>query len=386
MGHTRGVKFANLERFVTERHGAQAFKQILAALPAHESRALREIDPAAWYDLSMHAALTRAACILFGEAAFARDLGRFEADSEAQRPLRWLLKIVPPSFAIRNLNVHWRRAQDTGRWSTDVDASSVRAVLRGWETCEPLLCQRTLGFLSRALEHMGLDLREVAHPECRADGHEACLFEARWEAPRAASRRPPPLAGADVAALALELASYPDRAVLEVAILHIFREQLGFSRVALWLGEGDDLRLVRAMGEGAGEVSRRYILQSCGRVLGRIDLAATAHVARRAAPMVHKLLPSLAIALDRCPEVPPRCDDAAESPAARRARALRDALGLTVRQAEVLQRIAEGQTNKEVARDLGCTESAVEQHITHILRRASAPNRATLLKRFWSGS
>ena len=49
-------------------------------------------------------------------------------------------------------------------------------------------------------------------------------------------------------------------------------------------------------------------------------------------------------------------------------------------------RIAEGQTNKEVAGDLGCTESAVEQHITHILRRASAPNRATLLKRFWSGS
>lgn len=56
---------------------------------------------------------------------------------------------------------------------------------------------------------------------------------------------------------------------------------------------------------------------------------------------------------------------------------------LTPRQAEVLGRIVRGHDNKRIANDLGCASGTVEVHVTHILRKTRAQDRAGLLARFW---
>jgi DNA-binding CsgD family transcriptional regulator len=60
------------------------------------------------------------------------------------------------------------------------------------------------------------------------------------------------------------------------------------------------------------------------------------------------------------------------------------ALQLTPRQGQVLERVAEGLTNKEIAQLLGTAENTIELHITRILRKAGASSRAQLLAKLWS--
>ncbi|MBF6617757.1 MAG: response regulator transcription factor [Candidimonas sp.] len=50
-------------------------------------------------------------------------------------------------------------------------------------------------------------------------------------------------------------------------------------------------------------------------------------------------------------------------------------LGLTLRQAEVLQLMAEGLTNKEIARRLAVSEWTVRHHVSSILERLEVSNR-----------
>jgi DNA-binding NarL/FixJ family response regulator len=51
------------------------------------------------------------------------------------------------------------------------------------------------------------------------------------------------------------------------------------------------------------------------------------------------------------------------------------ATGLTGRQKEVMQLIAEGKSNKEIARELGLAETTVKMHMTHIMRVLDVSNR-----------
>jgi DNA-binding NarL/FixJ family response regulator len=51
----------------------------------------------------------------------------------------------------------------------------------------------------------------------------------------------------------------------------------------------------------------------------------------------------------------------------------------------VLALLAEGRTNKEICLRLGCSQSAVEQHVTMLCRKSGAGNRTTLLRLFWRG-
>jgi DNA-binding CsgD family transcriptional regulator len=63
-----------------------------------------------------------------------------------------------------------------------------------------------------------------------------------------------------------------------------------------------------------------------------------------------------------------------------------DVLQLTPRQGEVLERVAQGLTNKEIAQQLGTAENTIELHITRILRKAGASSRSQLLAKLWSRS
>jgi DNA-binding CsgD family transcriptional regulator/PAS domain-containing protein len=74
----------------------------------------------------------------------------------------------------------------------------------------------------------------------------------------------------------------------------------------------------------------------------------------------------------------PPCD-----PAPRVALAL-TRMGLTPRQAAVLGFVAQGQSNRVIATALSCSESAVEQHVSALLRRYDVESRAELVARFWT--
>lgn len=60
--------------------------------------------------------------------------------------------------------------------------------------------------------------------------------------------------------------------------------------------------------------------------------------------------------------------------------------GLTPRQGQVLRLVAEGLTNASIARELNCAERTVELHVTHLLTKARASNRASLVARYWTGT
>jgi DNA-binding CsgD family transcriptional regulator len=64
--------------------------------------------------------------------------------------------------------------------------------------------------------------------------------------------------------------------------------------------------------------------------------------------------------------------------------AAKDAWDLTPRQLDVLQYLARGEANKEIAQKLSCAENTVELHVTHLLRKSGASSRAQVIARFWS--
>jgi DNA-binding NarL/FixJ family response regulator len=67
-----------------------------------------------------------------------------------------------------------------------------------------------------------------------------------------------------------------------------------------------------------------------------------------------------------------------------RARVLATRWGLTKRQTEVLELLAHGSGNKDIAALLGCAEVTVEFHVTALLKKAGAVGRAGMIARFWS--
>ncbi len=54
--------------------------------------------------------------------------------------------------------------------------------------------------------------------------------------------------------------------------------------------------------------------------------------------------------------------------------------GLTPRQLEIMKRRADGQTNKEIASELGISEKTVDSHLWEIKRKLNIKNPAQLIK------
>lgn len=57
---------------------------------------------------------------------------------------------------------------------------------------------------------------------------------------------------------------------------------------------------------------------------------------------------------------------------------------LTSRQVTVLRHVARGDSNKEIAEQLGCAENTVEHHVTQLLQKARVPSRTRLMAHFWA--
>lgn len=63
------------------------------------------------------------------------------------------------------------------------------------------------------------------------------------------------------------------------------------------------------------------------------------------------------------------------------AETLRSMRALSVRELAVLQRVAEGRSNSDIAGDLGVSDATVKTHIAHILRKLQAEDRAHAVSR-----
>jgi DNA-binding CsgD family transcriptional regulator len=79
-------------------------------------------------------------------------------------------------------------------------------------------------------------------------------------------------------------------------------------------------------------------------------------------------------------------DRGANAHAFARVHALAARWALTAREAEVLERIVQGETNKVIAARLGCAERTVEVHVTHVLSKAQVESRAALIAKFFQAS
>ncbi len=314
------------------------------------------------------------------------DIGRFDADRELSGVHRWYLRLMRPSFAIRHINMYWRRSHDTGTWRSTQNGPDISAELRDWVVVNRTLCITMLGYLGRTLELFGGRVTQLEHPECRALGHPVCVFRTHLDLPAdepRSGRRP---TRADVPAVARELTQYPDREALAEALVSLLRFQFGCGWVELWAtGTNGQMQLLGVSGErGTGE-QRRFALEVGGRAVGRLEVELPHGPGQGSVDdVLNELVPWFSVALEVArtsrTEQPPAIE---ESELTRKLRRAKETAQLTPRQLEVLELVARGKTNKEIASVLGRSEGTVEVHVTNLLRKYGVTNRAGLLALFW---
>ena len=369
-----------------ERFGEPAWEGVLARLTVEERDRIATADSGSWYELSLLERLVNAVSQqLKPDDALLMDMGRFDAERELTGINRWFLRLMRPSFAIRHMNLYWRRSHDTGSWRSWVNGTELSAELRDWAATNRTMCITVLGYLVRTLELFGAKAEKVEHPECRSQGHAACLFRAQVELPTdepRAGRRP---TRADVSAVARELAQYPSREALAEAVVSLLRFQFGCGWVELWAaGPSERMQLLGVAGErGPGE-QRRFVLEMAGHTVGRLEVELPRGPGLGGVDEVlSELVPWMGIALEVTRATRTEPPEVEESELTRRLRRAREVGQLTPRQVEVLELVARGKTNKEIAAALGRSEGTVEVHVTNLLRKYGASNRSGLVALFW---
>ena len=70
---------------------------------------------------------------------------------------------------------------------------------------------------------------------------------------------------------------------------------------------------------------------------------------------------------------------------------MRRTVGLTPRQRDVIRLVARGASDKQIGRELGITTATAQKHVTNVLKRLGAPNRAAAVAQvavveFWNGA
>jgi DNA-binding CsgD family transcriptional regulator len=389
MALINGMKFLNLRLFVIDRFGAAAWTRIMRSLTAEERACVEAVEPVGWYDIKLSMKLTDRVCSSFDDDAYAlmQELGRFEADREFATVHRWVLPLIEPQLAIQNMNVYWRRSNDTGTWTSRVDGRRVTACLRDWAAVGSANCYRVLGYLCRTLQLFGARVEAPTHTECRVRGDPECVFRADIQLPDGTLRQGYRVALEDIPAIGRELAQCPGGQALADTLLTLFRTHLGYQRVAIWRHQGADApmqQLLGAAGAVRGATVRQYVLEHGGRVVGQLELgvprlesgAGDEHVLR-------ELLPWVAVVVDRLAPEAASGPREADRFSARLAR-YRQRWRLTPRQCDVLALLVQGRTNSEIADVLCCRQGTVELHVHSLLDKCGAENRAMLTALFWS--
>ncbi|MDC0708342.1 LuxR C-terminal-related transcriptional regulator [Stigmatella sp. ncwal1] len=392
MGLIKGSLLIDTQQFVNERFGPEVWRMQVAELPASERAAVLRPVSACWYELSAFRSLLQALCgHVGGQSGFVmEELGRFTAVRELSGTQRWLFHLGRPCFAVKNLNLCWRRMFDVGQWTSQHENGALALKLVGWEG-EPHFCDWNTGYIRCALEFLGWQVNHFEHTAGPTCGETACAFNAVVQLKAGAVRVRKITSQGELLHMARALAQCAQAEELARLIVELIRIQLDCADAQLWISEdeGEEMRLLCTAGEWRrGSQRSCLLLETRGRMVGRIEVRhVQAQLDQAAAHLLDELLPFMASSLanalgSRTPEPgTPRNDSEAFG---QRLLAARHLWALTARQADVLTLAVQGKTNKEIAQELGCQKSTVELHMSHILRKCGADNRSMLTSSFWS--
>ena len=174
----------NVRRFVeSHRTLPEAWAQVLARLSPADREIADHALASAWYPLDAYVRLIHAVADVLGggDVRTMVELGRYEAEHDLTVVHRIFLKLLHPATLAEKTAEYWSRFHDTGEWTATRKANGYQMVLRGWGCADDALCAELIGYLTRLLELIGTKEPRLRHPECRARGGSACVFEGHWK-------------------------------------------------------------------------------------------------------------------------------------------------------------------------------------------------------------
>lgn len=140
----------------------------------------------------------------------------------------------------------------------------------------------------------------------------------------------------------------------------------------------------RRPADAADAASLLLLAHGIGRVIQQLTLAACLEVIRETLAYRPARPTAVAMGPTRLPAPADRSVAGAnDEPAAERAEAWD--CPLTERERDIMERVARGDTNAQVARQLYLSEGTVKWHVKNILRKLEAPNRAAAVSSWLRG-
>jgi DNA-binding CsgD family transcriptional regulator len=399
-GLKRGSAIVYLKTFVMDRFGESAWDAMLASFTDCERELLVSVEAAGWYDLALHARLNRELCNRFcgGSLSIALELGRFTAEQEFM-VYSWIARLVKPSIILRNMNMYWRRGNETGRLTTATHGDELLVRLFDWGIAEPALCQRFLGYLGRMLEYFG-PVTSTDHHHCRALGAPTCDFRFRWQLRHVGADHARPLSTTEFVNAAFELQKCEDIDDLSDGIVNLLLSFFPCYHVKLWLrrSEGGDPMMFREAGEPRRPgLTRYFVLRAGERAVGRLEVTSVSKWPDELAGSLENVLPAMATAIahfsfsatdrpgsafENSPNHP--TDFNFREEVERRLDKARDLWGLTDRETEALGLLARGRSNKEIVFEFRTKEGTVDAKLASIRGKAGVDSTRLLLVKFWS--
>jgi DNA-binding CsgD family transcriptional regulator len=183
-------------------------------------------------------------------------------------------------------------------------------------------------------------------------------------------------------ALGERLAQAEDLLALAKAFSTFLEESFGSAHLQLWVkGEGDAWHEPILLPAPPRRLASRRTLpvMLSGREIARAEVDVPQLELAEPVPLLAAALPWLSVGICRC------TNHTSAGTARERTSRAAHAWGLSPRQAEALDLLAAGCSNREVAKALGTSVKTVEAHVTSILRKAGVESRSALVARVWSG-
>ncbi len=371
-GLVRGLALTNILSFLHERGGECAQGALLEALSCEDRAAILAASPCSWYPIPLLARSRRALLTSIG-GSVVRELGRFEAERDLASPLRWSLLIAPRTSVLSRIGTLFRRHYTSGVWSSHKSADGDRAVLGDWPDGSVIRDHGT-GYWGHLLSRLGLRGVAIEHPR---SGPEACVIT--WRGGLSSGEEPLWITEDDAPHVGRELAQITSKPALAEALSEVLARVPDVGEAAVWdnpLGRGAPLaEHRRARSPDRAYEPRCFVLEARGALAGKLTLTSASAEADVLSSM---LAPWIGLAAASAEEpLDPHLQRA------RRAAHVGARWALTPKQVEVLDQLARGRSNKEIAAQLNIAEGTVELHVSSILKKASHKSRAGLIAEVW---
>ncbi|MBN1962138.1 MAG: hypothetical protein JW841_14450 [Deltaproteobacteria bacterium] len=178
----KGIGICHISHFVRERFGEQKWQTVLSNLSNVDAREVSASIAIAWHDLGLFARLLHSVVDTCspGDLSILSEIGAYEADQDLGVFIKFIIKTLSPISVVRSATKIWNRIQNTGEWEINTGHNMLTGMLKNWGVIDRYLCLELMGYLKRLIEYTGVTNVKVKHTRCRADGYNACHFDAEW--------------------------------------------------------------------------------------------------------------------------------------------------------------------------------------------------------------